>query len=98
MLSSQFSLVNLQNNKEEIVPFRENIRMYNVIYELERNWRMYILLEGILILVDKYPVTFINILGIFRKGRKGIRFVGDRFQNCIITMFRKPKNILPMES
>ena len=37
--------------------------MYNVIYELERSWRMYILMEGIFTLIDKYPV----ILMIFQE-------------------------------
>lgn len=58
VLSMQYSLCDLQQSREEVVPFRDNIRMFNMIYDLERNWRMYILLEGIFLMVDKYPVPF----------------------------------------
>ena len=45
--------------------------MFNIIYDLERNWRMYILLEGVFMIVDKYPVWYFVIKEFAIREEKG---------------------------
>jgi hypothetical protein len=41
----------------EIVPFKENIQLFKIIYELDRDPKLYLLLEGISLLLIEGSVT-----------------------------------------
>lgn len=75
----------------EVVPFKENIHLFKVIYEMERDYKLYILLEGVSLLLIEGSVR-ISIYRIYQLRMKELssfqRYLAKSLKNSVSLMWK----------